>query len=204
MRIILSTVVLAMLLGLSIAAETPTTKPAGGDGNFVTIFNGKDLTGWKVVGAGCEAEVKDDCIFIKAGNGVIRTEKVYKDFVLELDWKALKEDKWDSGIYFRCGDPVGKRPWPAKYQCNLKKGIEGNVEELKEARSKDLCKDHEWNHFKLTVVGQTATLEINGKPAWKADGVTEESGFIHLQSEVPGGGQFLFKNIRVLECEQVK
>ena len=42
-------------------------------------------------------------------------------------------------------------------------------------------------------------MEINGKPAWKADGVKEPSGYIGLQAEIPGGGQFLFRNIRVQE-----
>jgi len=31
--------------------------------------------------------------------------------------------------------------------------------------------------------------------------VEEPEGFISLQAEVPGGGQFLFKNIRVMEVE---
>jgi hypothetical protein len=208
MRLMLSAVALTILSGLSFAADAPATRPIG-DGKFVDLFNGKDLTGWKIVGTGCEAEVKDGCVLIKAGNGVVRTEKEYKDFVLEFDWKALgtKDRKgsemWDSGVYFRCGDPVGNRPWPAKYQCNLRKGMEGDVAEIK-GTSKGLCKDREWNHFKLTVIGETAALEINGQPAWKAGGITEPKGFIHLQAEVPGGGQFLFKNVRVLECEQVK
>ncbi len=128
-------------------------------------------------------------------------ERKFKDYVLELDWKALKPDNWDSGVYFRCIDPQGTYPWPRTYQANLRKGDEGNVEELKTARSKGLCKDHEWNHFKLTLIGPTAELEINGKPAWKADGVKDLDGYISLQSEVPGGGQFLFKNIRIMELE---
>ena len=79
--------------------------------------------------------------------------------------------------------------------------MEGNVDELKGAKSQGLTKAGEWNHFKLTVVGTKAELEINGKAAWKAEGVEEPEGFISLQAEVPGGGQFLFKNIRVMEVE---
>jgi hypothetical protein len=162
-----------------------------------SIFDGKTLEGWKV--ERCEAEVKDGAILIKAGNGVVYPNKRYADFVLDLEWKALKEDKWDSGIYFRCELPRGKRAWPTRWQANLLKGQEGNVGGLKGAKSTGLVKDREWNRFKLSVIGSKASLEINGKPAWKADGIVEKDGYICLQAEVPGGGQFLFRNIKITE-----
>jgi ribosomal protein L7/L12 len=148
---------------------------------------------------GCEAVVQDGAILLKAGNGVLRTERKYKDYVFEVEWKALKADKWDSGIYIRCEDPPAGAPWPKVYQVNLLKGMEGNVEELKDARSKGLVKPGEWNRFKLTVKGAKAELEINGKPAWKADGLKKPEGYIALQAEIPGGGQFLFRDVRITE-----
>ncbi len=72
-----------------------------------SIFDGKTLDGWKV--QGCEAVVQDGAIFLKAGNGVVYPDKRYGDFVLELEWKALNKESWDSGIYFRCELPKGKR-----------------------------------------------------------------------------------------------
>jgi hypothetical protein len=161
----------------------------------VCLFDGKTLDGWKVIG--CEAAVQDGAILLKSGNGVVRTERSYEDFVLEVEWKALKADNWDSGIYFRCSDPAAGVPWPKTYQANLRKGMEGNVDELPGARSKGLTTPGQWNQFKLTVTGTTAALEINGKPAWKADGLKTPSGYIALQAEIPGGGQFLFRNVRI-------
>jgi hypothetical protein len=181
-----------LLLCVAACAEE-ATKP----GEAVILFDGQTMTGWKVTG--CEAEVQDGAILLKAGNGMVRTEKVYKDFVLEIEWKALKNDMWDSGVFFRCGDAPTGAAWPKTYQANLRKGLEGNVQELPDARSKDLVKNGEWNRFKLTVKGTKAELEINGQPAWKADGVNTPEGFIGLQAEIPGGGQFLFKNIRITE-----
>ena len=67
------------------------------------------------------------------------------------------------------------------------------------AKSSGLVKPGEWNRFKLTVVGSHVELQINGKPAWKADGVEAPTGYIGLQAEVPGGGQFEFRNIVVTE-----
>ena len=168
-----------------------------GDG-WVDLFNGKDLTGWDVLK--CEVEVqKDGSLLLKSGNGLVQTKKQYANFVLDAEWKALKPDKWDSGIYFRYTEVPKGRPWPPCYQTNIRKGMEGNVGRLKDARSKGLTKPGEWNRFVLTVEGTKAALEINGKPAWKADGLKAPKGYISLQAEVPNGGQFLFRNVRIKE-----
>lgn len=169
----------------------------------VSLFNGKNLDGWTVLK--CEAEVKDGNLFIKSGNGLVQSEKKYKDFVLEYEWKALGQDNWDSGIYFRYTSVPGKRPWPKRYQANLLKGQEGNVGGIKGATSKGLLKDREWNKFKLTVQGSKISLMINGKEAWKGDGLEDlEAGFIAVQAEVPGGGQHLFRNIFITELKTAK
>ena len=196
-RSLLLLVAFGLLFGSQ--AATPAAEIAG---KTVEMFNGKDLTGWKVTG--CEAVVQDGAILIKAGNGLVQAEGQFGDFVLELDWKALSADNWDSGIYFRYDSVPPNRPWPPRYQVNLRKGMEGNVDDLPGAKSKGLTKDGQWNHFKLTVQGTTAALEINGKPAWKADGLKVAKGYLSLQSEVPGGGQFLFRNIRITTAEKSK
>ena len=163
----------------------------------ISLFDGKTLKGWTVLK--CEAEVDSGEILIKAGNGLVQSEQKYGDFVLEFDWKNLKQDKYDSGVYFRYDETMmsDKNPWPPRYQCNLRKGDEGNVAGVKGAKpGTDLVKPGDWNHFKLTVKGASAELEINGKPAWKGEGLEgPKEGFIALQAEVPGGGQFRFRNI---------
>lgn len=184
---------LSALAGL-LSAALLTAAPA----KRVSLFDGKSLSGWSVLK--CEAEVKDGMIFLKAGNGLVQTQKMYGDFVLELEWKALKPAKWDSGIYFRYDSVPANKPWPPRYQVNLKQNDEGNVGGLKGAQSKGLFKDLEWNTLKLTVRGSKASLEVNGKPAWEADGLEGPSrGYIALQAEVPGGGQHYFRNIAITE-----
>lgn len=191
----------AFLLSLAALGACPVlaADQAPGDSTapWVSLFDGRSLAGWKVIG--CEAVVQDGAILLKSGNGLVRTERTYRDFVLEIEWKALRGDMWDSGIFFRALDPLPGSPWPKTYQANLRKGMEGNVNELEAARSVGLTRPGEWNHFRLTVVGTTAELAINGKPAWKADGVKTPSGYLALQAEIPGGGQFLFRNIRIRE-----
>lgn len=165
----------------------------------VALFNGEDLEGWTVLR--CKAKVQDGCILLEEGNGLVQSKKQYGDFVLEFDWKALAEDKWDSGVYFRYTKVPFGRPWPQRYQVNLRKGMEGNVDGIEGAKSKGLIKPGAWNTFKLTVRGDALSLEINGKPAWKGQGLEgPERGYIALQAETPQGGQFLFRNIYLTEC----
>jgi len=168
------------------------------EGKRVALFDGKTLDGWAVLN--CQATVDNGDILLKEGNGLVQTQKQYGNFILELEWKALRDDRWDSGVYFRYNSVPENRPWPDRYQVNLRQGMEGNVDALEQARSEGLVKAGQWNKFKLTVQGTKASLEINGSPAWKADGLGEPSkGFIALQAEVPGGGQYRFRNIYLTE-----
>jgi hypothetical protein len=164
---------------------------------FVSLFDGKTLDGWKV--ENCEVEIQDGCIFLKGGNGWLRSEKTYGDFVLELEWKALKKERYDSGVFIRAvPPPAGTSPWPERNQVNLRQDLMGNIAEYKGAVPRmDLVKPGDWNHFRLVVVGKTAELLINGKQAWKIGDLTPATGLIGLQCEVPGGGQFLVRNVRI-------
>jgi hypothetical protein len=179
------------------ASASVTTSPTltlKVDAPEVVLFNGKDLTGWVVTE--CETEVKDGVLLLKAGEGWVRAEKKYGDFSLSWECKNIKPTDYDSGVHFRAELQKPPAHWPTKYQVNLKTGLEGNVKPLN-AASTGLYKNGEWNAFKLTVVGSKAELEINGKPAWQADGVEAADGYIGLQSEVTLGGQFEFRNIKI-------
>jgi hypothetical protein len=197
-RIACGAAVLSALAFAVVAADQPKALPPSGQ--RVALFDGKTLEGWDVLK--CEAVVENGSILLRAGNGMVQTKKKYGDFVLEWEWKSLKPDQWDSGVYFRYDSIPANQPWPPRYQANLKKGVEGNVDGLEDAASHGLFKKGEWNSFKLTVRGTTAELEINGKPAWKADGLKgPKEGFIGLQAEIPGGGQCLFRNIYITELK---
>ena len=189
---LLSIVILAALLTSCSIFE--------GGGKRVALFDGKTLDGWTIIN--CEATVDDGDILLTAGNGLLQTEEKYGDFVLEFEWKALRDDKWDSGVYFRYDTVPAGRPWPNRYQVNLRQGMEGNIGELKEARSEGLVEVGQWNKFQLTVCGTEVSLEMNGESAWQADGLGDpKEGFIALQAEVPGGGKHRFRNIYLTELD---
>lgn len=184
-----------LLFGLLGATAMAEQKPE-------SLFDGTTLDGWEVLT--CEIEVQDGAIFIKEGNGILLADKQYGDFVLECDWKALDPEMWDSGIYFRCDMPPKGRPWPTKYQVNMRKDREGELGGFKGTITEGIYKPGEWNHFKLTVIGTKAELEFNGKKAWAVDGIEQAKGHLCLQAEVPGGGQFLFKNVTIVDLDEEK
>ena len=95
---------LGLLFGVSLAAagtDGPANKPPAG---FTTLFNGKDLSDWKVTKAQAQAwKVENGTIhYTGKGGSNLATAKNYKDFELWVDWKITP--KGDSGIYLR-GQP---------------------------------------------------------------------------------------------------
>ena len=188
--------------GLALYAFVCFASPAVGDpptGFRQQVFNGHDLQGWQVLG--CRAVADQGKLILQDGDGTVRTDCRYSNFVLELKWRPLRKKGWDSGIYFHCELPPSGQPWPARYQINLAQGHEGNVVGVAAAQSKGLVLPGVWNQFRLTVIGKSATLEINGQRAWQIDALETASGYVALQSEVAGGGQFEFKDIFVTELD---
>jgi hypothetical protein len=161
------------------------------------LFDGQSLGGWTAEN-GCEIGISDGLLVLERGNGWLRSDFMYSDFVLHLEWKALKKSSYDAGIYIRTlaeGTPFPK----TGYQINLLEGKEGNIANLPGASSTGLIKPGEWNAFDITVVGDTVSLEINSKLAYKAPGLKQSAGYIGLQCEVPLGGQFQFRNLHIRE-----
>ncbi len=84
----------ALVFALSPVVSTPHAQSAPPAG-FVSIFNGKDLTGWKIpVGDNGHWKVVDGVIDYDAGSEAAQgmdkslwTVKAYKNFVARVDWR---------------------------------------------------------------------------------------------------------------------
>ena len=80
-----------VLFSSSLSAQTPE--------GFTSLFNGKDLSGWKIPeGDNGHWKVVDGVIDYDAeseakGDKNLMSEKVYKDFVLQVDWR-IKATPW--------------------------------------------------------------------------------------------------------------
>lgn len=173
------------------AADKPT-------GYEVVPFTDGSLGDW-VVENGAEVDFVDGCLRLKSGNGWLRSPHEYRDFELHLEWQALQDTKYDAGIYIRTAR--GGAPFPkAAYQINLLQGKEGNIGNLPGASSEGLAKPAgQWNAFDIRVQGDRVALTINGHPAYDVGGLTRSQGYIGLQIEVPLGGQYLIRNVRLRE-----
>src|SRR5215472_1416918 len=93
-------------LPIARTADDDNKPPAG----FAALFNGKDLTGWKVLPGG-KMEVwgaKDGLLFVDGRGGAwLMTEKEYGDFEIRVDFKMPKMG--NSGVALRAplmGDPA--------------------------------------------------------------------------------------------------
>lgn len=71
-----------------------------GDEGFVSMFNGRDLTGWMPVNLAADTvRVRDGMIVINGTpTGYMRTEKMYENFVMECEWRHLAEGG-NSGVF---------------------------------------------------------------------------------------------------------
>lgn len=185
----------SVLLVSLYCASTPTALGAD-EGKWVSLFNGKDLSGWVNMND-VSAEVKDGNLRILKGMGWLRSEKEYKDFILECEWRALDKD-YDSGIYVR-SQREGK-PWPTDgWQVNLRINALGSlVKGYKTVVPSETPKMplNEWVKMRLTVKGKKITLEVNGEKAWESDALDRERGYIGIQIE---NKQFDFRHIRIQE-----
>jgi Domain of Unknown Function (DUF1080) len=91
-RWILGMTFAVLLLGMSLRAEDKAL-PKG----FTSLFNGKDLTGWKVPeGDNGHWKVKDGVIDYDSRSEAKKdkdlwSEKSFRDFVLRIDWRLKKE-----------------------------------------------------------------------------------------------------------------
>ena len=105
------------LIGTARAADPKDQPKADGDG-FISLFNGKDLTGWKVVefpGKKTKWEVVEGEL---RGSGeasqIVNTSGPYKNFVYRA--KVKINDKGNSGLYFRQREPFG---WSDGYEAQI-------------------------------------------------------------------------------------
>jgi hypothetical protein len=168
----LGLVMVSLTIGV-IAAGADVTPDKDG---FVPLFNGKDLSGWKTTGNWVVN--KNGVVTLKPRPGetgwqrfdaYLMSERTYKDFVLDLEFKIEKEG--NSGAFFRVGDPMEPVKTGIEVQILDTHGLEnpgnhdcGGVIGTA-APSKNMAKPAgEWNRYTITCVGSHLTVVLNGEP----------------------------------------
>ena len=99
----------AMLLVLTGAPATAGDAPPGE--GWVALFNGKDLTGWKLPPKG-EGHWKavDGLVDYDARGGVLWTEKPFADFSLQIDWRLKTVEELYGSAKDQDGKPYAYSP----------------------------------------------------------------------------------------------
>src|SRR6188768_2677726 len=96
---------------LLIALLLPTFTQAQ-DNDFKPLFNPNDLAGWIPVNVAPNTFTITDGLISCTGvpTGVLRTAKMYENFVVELEWRHLKPN--GNAGFFVWGDAITSKGFP--------------------------------------------------------------------------------------------
>lgn len=224
-----SIIILGVAPFLSAQAADNTPPP-----DFVALFNGKDLTGWKgllkppldnpamrakatpeeLAKAQKEADalmcktwrVEDGVLVFNGKGRSLCTAKDYGDFEMYVDWKILPDG--DSGIYLRGSPQV--QIWDFIHWKIGSGGLYNNEKHPKEPTKIADNPIGQWNTFYIKMVGDKVTVKLNGELV--VDNVVLENYWERDKPMYPTGqielqnhGDTLwFKNIYLREIPRVK
>ena len=187
--------------------------------HLTPIFNGKDLTGWHIIGGEATYSVENGEIIgetvANTPNTFLVTDATYTDFILELDFKT--DSVSNSGVQIRSNsfpwyrdgivhgyqveiDP-SRRSWSGGIYDEKRRKWLNPLEGNKPAQK--AYKPNDWNHFRIEVIGDTLKTWINDIPAAHLiDDMTNE-GFIALQVHSIGkkgkpGVEIKWKNVELI------
>lgn len=191
--------VIAFLVAAAACASGQTTK----------LFNGKDLSGWKVYGTE-KWYVQDGLLISESGPdkeyGYLATEKSFRDFELTAEFK--QEADGNSGIFFRSSIEGTKiTGWQAEVAPpgHNTGGIYesyGRGWLIQPPSEKDKAlKYGEWNTMKIRVVGGVVETWLNGEPMIRLEDekIGQATGSIALQIHSGGGIKVYWRNIAIRE-----
>jgi hypothetical protein len=185
---------------------------------WVSLFNGKDLSGWKQLNGQAKFEAKNGEIIgttvPNTPNSFLATDKEYTDFILELEFWA--DSTMNSGIQFRSeSKPDFQNGRVFGYQMEIdpsSRAWSGGIYD--EARrlwlyslefnqgAKKAYKKSGWNKYRIECMGKSVKTWVNGVPAAYLVDDMLTKGFIALQVhsiDKPGdaGKQIRWRNIRI-------
>lgn len=178
---------------------------------FVPLFNGKDLSGWKINGTEKWYVENGELVSESGpdkGYGYLTTEKPYRNFIITLDFK--QEANGNSGVFIRSSVEGTKvSGWQVEVApAGLHTGGiyesygRGWLIQPKPEDEKAL-KYGEWNTMKIEVKDDQVTSWLNGKQmvTLKDEKIGEGKGVIALQIHDGGGIKVRWKNIKIKELK---
>jgi hypothetical protein len=175
-------------------------------GTPIQLFNGKDLSGWRMSASGPNVWTVQDGNLVSPGNGPeLIADRKFKDFKLHVEFNCGKNS--NSGVYLRGRYEVQieteSEAEPSSHHTGGVYGFLAPSPEL--GRSPD-----KWQTFDITLIGRKITVlqngetiidnqEIPGLTGGALDSREEEPGPIYLQGSEKG--HVAFRNIVVTPAQ---
>lgn len=177
----------------------------------ISLFNGKDLSGWTVYGT--EKWYVEDGVLVSesgpdAGYGYLGTNEHYKDFELTLEFQ--QEANGNSGVFVRSTvDGTKVNGWqvevapPGHHTGGVYESYGRGWLIQPPAEKDEALKFGEWNTMKIRVMGDQLTSWLNGV---EMVSITDEKigageGSIALQIHDGGGIRVKWRNISLVVPE---
>ena len=190
---------------LSLAA---LAMPQKKDAKWIDLFNGKDMTGWRMAGKG-NFTVEDGALVTHGGMGMLWYEgRKFRNFTLQVEWKANHKCN-NSGVFVRFPEKSDD-PWYAVnngYEIQIddcaEKGLmfqTGSIYSFHPATKVASRPAGEWNVFEITVVGQRYTVKLNGEKVNEFEGARGTEGYVGLQNH-DLISRVSFRRVRVKEIK---
>jgi hypothetical protein len=196
-----------LMIAICLLVLSASFAPSG----FKKIFNGKDLSGWKVHGTE-KWYVDNGELVCESGPdkkyGYLSTEKNYDNFILDLDFKL--EANGNSGVFIRSSIEGTKiSGWQVEVAPPMHStggiyesyGREWLIKPSPE--DEKVLKATDWNHMRIKADGDEVTSWLNGKQMvqLKDEKIGQGKGFIALQIHDGGGIKVRWKDICVKELK---
>ncbi len=179
---------------------------------WVSLFNGRDLTNWAPVGQETW-EVSDGAIHgqtVTKNYGYLQTTKKYRDFQLAIRFKCLSDG--NSGVFFHTAFKPGTVDVSQGVQFEIDPTIPHHTGGIygedgrawiawPSPENEAVIRPHDWNEYLLTVQANHYVARLNGVTVmdFTDPKAKLEDGTIALQMHMGGGGNILFKDIFIRE-----
>ena len=196
---------LIALVALLAIIITSGFAPNDKDPKLKKIFNGKNLDGWKAPEGNIWWTANEGILTAKSDpdkkGSILWTDKEYKDFIIQLDFKFGKGTV-DSGIFIRNENDqiqIGESG-SLKRDMTCSPYIPGKGYPAEAKNIKELLKMDDWNTIKVKAQGSVYTMWLNGEEVLTYDSDTAiEKGPVGLQLHPGRDMDIEFRNILFAE-----
>jgi hypothetical protein len=174
-----------------------------------SLFNGKNLEGWKVHGTEKWYAEKGELICESGPDkqyGYLATQREFTNFVLTIEFK--QESNGNSGVFFHSSlDGTKITGWqaevapPGHHTGGIYESYGRGWLIQPDSAKEKILKGDDWNTMKVQVKGDEVTTWLNGEPMifLKDEKIGARSGQIALQIHEGGGVKVRWRKIKIKE-----